>query len=157
MTTLRFFGAVACSILIAALGFAQSSPPQGVTLEPYEIEYFQVMLTRVSNLEDRSEDLERRHQVLVRQFGLNRQDEAVLRAAEQRFLAGLMGLKQAMDAIKAGKPRFSDADSAPIAQLVLRKRALVEYTIAELVQRLSQRAARDVRNSAQLGRRRGGK
>jgi len=111
-----------------------------------DIEYFRHILLSVTNLSENPNDLARKEQAYVGQFGFSQAEAKIFHAVAEEFRAGLLQLKNAATPIVAGKDwKISDADRARMNELAVQRDQLVVRLATRLLNDVGPAAAQRMR------------
>ena len=104
-----------CVFLLVSCGcYAQGSQPAATA---DELQFSRFMLMNVGSIDHSPKAIEMYETSLVKQFGLNTQESAVIHAAGQRLNALLQQLRQQSQAVVRGKSALATQDAVALAAL----------------------------------------
>ncbi len=115
-----------CIVLALAAGacFAQATlPPATVD----EMQYLRFLLMNIASLDHSPEAIQRFEDGIGKQFGLDKQEAAVIRAAGDELNVLLKQLRLASRAIVPGRSGLTPADSAALATLAVQREQKIEF------------------------------
>jgi hypothetical protein len=98
-----------------------------------ELQFFRFMLMNVASVDHDQGAIEAYESSLVRNFGLNTQESAIIHGAAQRLKALLQQVRRESQRILQGKKAFSEDDAAALKGLIDRREELVATLSNEIL------------------------
>jgi hypothetical protein len=110
-------------LLALASCLAQTSQPPA-TVD--EMQYLRFLLMNIASLDHSPDAVQRFEDGIGKQFGLDKQEAAAIRAAGNELNALLKQLRQSSRTIGVGKPGLTPADSAALSVLAAQREQKIE-------------------------------
>ncbi len=110
-------------LLAAGACFAQAPQPPATA---DEMQYLRFMLMNIASIDHGPDAIRRFEDGIVKQFGLNKQEAAVIRAAGNELNGLLKQLRQSARTIVPGKSGLTPADLAALSRLAAQREQVIE-------------------------------
>jgi len=107
---------------IALAAFGQSSQSPATT---NELQYFRFMLMNLASIDHGVDAIALYERALIRQFGFNQQESALVHAAAMRLNALQRQLRSSSQAIRNGKNKLSGGDVGALERLDAQREQLI--------------------------------
>lgn len=112
-------------VFLLAAGACLSQPAQPPATAD-EMQYLRFLLLNIASLDHSPDAIRAFEDGIGKQFGLNKQEAAVIRAAGNELNALLKLLRQASRAIAPGESGLTPADSAALSRLAEQRERMLE-------------------------------
>jgi hypothetical protein len=113
---------------------------------PDELQYFRFMLMNVGSIDHSPGAIKNYEDGLVRQFGLNNQESALIHAAGQRLNALLRQLRQSSQSITHGNRNLTGEDGKALQALIDKRDELIQTLSSEILNGVRPAAAGRLRS-----------
>jgi hypothetical protein len=114
-----------CVVLLLAAGACFAQPPQAPASVD-EMQYLRFLLMNIASLDHSPDAIQRFEDGIGKQFGLNKEEAAVIRAAGNELNALLKQLRQSSRAIVPGKSGLTPADSVALSRLAEQREQMIQ-------------------------------
>ena len=147
------FKLVSLSLFLSMVVFVHA---QSTATDSQALSFFDHLLLHVANLEDKTNDLQRRQAAISSILSLSSSEKAALSSAITEYQAGLIPLQQQVKAITAGKIALSSGDMTSLTKIAAQRANLVQSVALKFFGTLSAASMERIHNagrtSAQLVR-----
>jgi hypothetical protein len=124
---------------------AQSSP-----IDPGIVSFFDHLLLRIANLDDKPSELQRRQAAISRILSLSPQEQSALSAAVAVYQQGLTPLQQQVRLLTASNSGLSADNQSSFAHIASERESLVQAVTAQFVNALSPAGLARIQHASQL-------
>ncbi len=137
-----------CVFVLFCCGcYAQSAQPLATT---DELPFFRFMLMNLASLDHHPKAIDAYEASLVKQFGLNAQESAIIHARAQTLNALLTQLRQSSQAVVNGKKNLSSADTTTLSSLSDQRDQLIATLANEILNAVRPETAARLRAPGQV-------
>jgi hypothetical protein len=122
----------ACVVVLLAAGSCLAQALQAPATTD-EMQYLRFLVMNLASLDHKADAIQKFEDGLVKQFGLNQQETAAIRASANELNALLKQLRQSSVAIVPGKSGLTPADITAFSQLAAQREQKIESLVNRIL------------------------